>query len=59
MFNSHQEFIKYWNYERQHQGIGYLYPADIYFRDLKKGPHVGGWNMSRETGKRINVQGFS
>ena len=34
MFNSHQEFIHYWNYERPHQGIRYLYPADIYFRDL-------------------------
>jgi transposase InsO family protein len=42
MFNSHQEFIHYWNYQRPHQGIGYLYPADIYFRDLKKGTHVGG-----------------
>ena len=42
MFNSHQEFIRYWNYERPHQGIGYLYPADIYFRDIKKGTHVGG-----------------
>ncbi len=42
MFNSHQEFIRYWNYQRPHQGIRYLYPADIYFRDLKKGTHVGG-----------------
>jgi transposase InsO family protein len=33
MFNSHRGFIKYWNYERPHQGIGYLYPADVYFRD--------------------------
>jgi len=36
MFPSHQQFVDYWNYERPHQGIGYLYPADIYFRDLKK-----------------------
>ena len=35
MFNSHQGFVHYWNYERPHQGIGYLYPADVYFRDLK------------------------
>jgi transposase InsO family protein len=42
MFKTHQEFIQYWNYQRPHQGIGYLYPADIYFRDLKKGTHVGG-----------------
>ncbi|MCJ7505909.1 hypothetical protein MUP05_05505, partial [Candidatus Bathyarchaeota archaeon] len=42
MFNSHQGFVHYWNYERPHQGIRYLYPADIYFRDLKKGTHVGG-----------------
>ena len=40
MFKTHQEFIHYWNYQRPHQGIGYVYPADIYFRDLKKGTHV-------------------
>ena len=33
MFKSHPEFIHYWNYQRPHQGIGYLYPADIYFQD--------------------------
>jgi len=36
MFNSHQEFIRYWNYERPHQGINYLYPAEVYFRDLER-----------------------
>jgi len=36
MFKTHREFIKYWNYERPHQGIGYLYPADIYFRDIDR-----------------------
>jgi transposase InsO family protein len=41
MFKTHQEFIHYWNYQRPHQGIGYLYPADMYFRDLKKGTDVG------------------
>lgn len=35
MFPSHQQFVDYWNYERPHQGIGYLYPADIYFKHLK------------------------
>jgi len=34
MFPTHQDFIHYWNYERPHQGIGYLYPADVYFRDI-------------------------
>ncbi len=42
MFKTHQEFIKYWNYQRPHQGIGYLYPADIYFRDLNRLTDVGG-----------------
>jgi len=42
MFNSHQEFIDYWNYGRPHQGISYLYPADVYFRDLKRLTDVGG-----------------
>jgi len=34
MYQDHKKFIHYWNYERPHQGIGYLYPADIYFKDL-------------------------
>jgi len=34
MFPHHQQFVNYWNYERPHQGINYLYPADIYFKDL-------------------------
>ena len=42
MFATHHEFIHYWNYERPHQGIKYLYPADVYFKDLKKGTHVRG-----------------
>ena len=42
MFSSHREFIEYWNYQRPHQGIGYLYPADIYFRDLNRLTDVGG-----------------
>ena len=34
MYPTHREFVNYWNYERPYQGIGYLYPADVYFRDL-------------------------
>ena len=33
MFSSHRGVIHYWNYERPHQGIRYLYPADVYFHD--------------------------
>ncbi len=33
MFPTHEGFVSYWNYGRPHQGIGYLYPADVYFRD--------------------------
>jgi transposase InsO family protein len=35
MYPSHQSFVTYWNYQRPHQGIGYLYPADVYFRDFR------------------------
>jgi transposase InsO family protein len=35
IYPTHKEFVNYWNYERPHQGIGYLYPADVYFRDLR------------------------
>jgi len=34
IYPTHHAFVNYWNYERPHQGIGYLYPADVYFRDL-------------------------
>jgi len=34
IYPTHKEFVNYWNYERPHQGIGYLYPAEVYFRDL-------------------------
>ncbi len=27
----HREFVKYWNYERPHQGIGYLILCELYF----------------------------
>ncbi len=40
MFNNHHRFIRYWNYERPHQGIGYLCPAELYFR--KSVPDVMG-----------------
>lgn len=28
---SHEEFVRYWNYKRPHQGIGYLIPCELYF----------------------------
>lgn len=31
MFNSLGKFVHYWNYERPHQGINYMYPAELYF----------------------------
>lgn len=39
IYSTHKDFVIYWNYERPHQGIGYLYPADVYFRDLTH--HIG------------------
>jgi len=35
IYPTHQAFVNYWNYEHPHQGIGYLYPANVYFRDLR------------------------
>ncbi len=29
---SHNMFVKYWNYNRPHQGIGYLIPCELYFK---------------------------
>ena len=36
MFQNHQQFVNYWKYQRPHQGLSYLYPADVYFRDLER-----------------------
>ncbi|MBN2251428.1 MAG: DDE-type integrase/transposase/recombinase [Candidatus Altiarchaeota archaeon] len=33
-YPSHHDYIKHWNYERPHQGIGYLIPANLYFKQL-------------------------
>lgn len=32
-FKTHNKFIRYWNYKRPLSSIGYLYPAEIFFRD--------------------------
>lgn len=33
-FKTHPGFIRYWNYKRPHGGIGYLFPAEVFFKDL-------------------------
>lgn len=33
MFKTHGKYLRYYNYRRPHQSLGYLYPADIYFKD--------------------------
>ena len=45
IYPTHKEFVNYWNYERTHQGIGYLYPADVHFRNLT---HHSGQNTSMQ-----------
>ena len=35
IYPTQQAFVNYWNYELSYQKIGYLYPADVYFRDLR------------------------
>lgn len=31
----HGRFVTYWNYKRPNGAIGYLYPAEVFYRDLK------------------------
>jgi transposase InsO family protein len=31
--NEHWSFIRYYNYTRPHEGIGYLTPAEMYLKD--------------------------
>jgi len=33
LFNQHWSFIRYYNYTRPHEGIGYLTPAEIYLKE--------------------------
>jgi len=37
-FKTHERFIRYWNYKRPHGGIGFLYPAEIFYRDRRETP---------------------
>lgn len=32
-FKTHAKYIHYWNYERPHGGIGFLYPYEVFIRD--------------------------
>jgi len=33
LFPTHEAYIHHWNYERLHQGIGYLIPCELYFKE--------------------------
>lgn len=33
-YPSHQEYIQHYNYERPHQALNYLTPADVYFKEV-------------------------
>ena len=32
-YPTHEAYIHHWNYERPHQGIGYLIPCELYFKE--------------------------
>lgn len=34
-FNSHAAYIRHWNYNRPNGAIGYLYPIEVFHRDMK------------------------
>lgn len=40
-FKTHFSFIHYWNYKRPHGGVGYLYPAELFFKDMKSASNSG------------------
>ena len=35
-FSTHEKFIRYWNYARPNGAIGYKFPSEVFFRDLKR-----------------------
>jgi putative transposase len=34
-FENHDAFIHHWNHTRPHSALGYLYPAEVFYRDRK------------------------
>jgi putative transposase len=36
-FKSHEAYIRHWNHSRPNGAIGYLYPIEVFYRDMKKG----------------------
>ena len=40
-FKTHAAFVKYWNYHRPNGAIGYLYPAEVFYRDRKSATNSG------------------
>ena len=41
LFKEHWSFIRYYNYTRPHEGIGYLTPAEIYLNNQECNPILG------------------
>jgi transposase InsO family protein len=41
LFKEHWSFIRYYNYVRPHEGIGYLTPAEIYLKNQECNPILG------------------
>lgn len=40
-FQNHKRFVRYYNYKRPHQALGYKVPAEVYFKDLRVTDVVG------------------
>jgi putative transposase len=36
-FRSHDAYIHHWNHSRPHSSLGYLYPIEVFYRDMKRG----------------------
>lgn len=40
-FSSYRKWIKYWNYHRPNGAIGYKYPVEVFYRDMKTAINSG------------------
>lgn len=38
---NHRKFVQYWNNERPNGAIGYLYPVEVFYRDMKSAINSG------------------
>lgn len=40
-FSTHDAYIRHWNHERPHGSLGYLYPVEVFYKDMRGATNSG------------------